>query len=61
MGSGVVLGVVATVFGHAVHADVADYRAGLAAAVLATAACLTGLRRGTATNQASQAPGTLDA
>ncbi|OPG07930.1 hypothetical protein B1L11_29295 [Microbispora sp. GKU 823] len=44
VGSGVVLGVVATVFGHAVHADVADYRAGLAvalaAAVLATAACL---------------------
>ena len=62
VGSGVILGVVATVFGHAVHADVADYRAGLAvalaAAALATVACLTGLRRSTAatgSNQESEA------
>jgi MFS family permease len=67
VGSGVILGLVATVFGHAVHADVADYRAGLAvalaAAVLATVSCLTGLRRGTATdpNQSSQASEALDA
>jgi hypothetical protein len=49
---------VATVFGHAVHANLADYRAGVAvapaAAALATTACLTGLRRGTAATALSQ-------
>ncbi|NEC68842.1 MFS transporter [Streptomyces sp. SID9727] len=52
VGSGVILGLVATVLGRSVHPDVADYRAGLAvaltAAVLATVTCLTGLRRGAA-------------
>jgi hypothetical protein len=62
VGSGVILGIVTSVFGNAVHADLATYRTGLAVtlgvAVLATIAGLTGLRRRATTPDVRQSPET---